>query len=280
MNADTIMNFTDLLRTAQRTQGSLLCVGLDPDPARFPDEVRRAPDPIVEFNRRIIDATSDLVCAYKINLAFYEGAGERGWQIVHRTLEAIPKGIVTIGDAKRGDIGNSSALYARALMEDFRFDACTVNPYMGTDSVLPFLTDPARGVFILAVTSNPGARDFQYLKVRGKPLYEHVIARARKWNARKNCGLVVGATRPAELKRVRAQVPDMPILLPGIGTQGGDLRAAVRHGCDRHGELAVINASRSVLYASAGGNFADAARTEALALRDAINRHRPSAGKG
>jgi orotidine-5'-phosphate decarboxylase len=229
---------------------------------------------VTDFNRRIIDATHDLVCAYKLNLAFYEAGGERGWRSLHETLRSIPGNIITIGDAKRGDIGNTAELYARSLFTELRFSACTVNPYMGTDSVEPILRDPDRGVFVLAVTSNPGAKDFQYLPVRGKPLYEHVIAKVRRWNTNQNCGLVVGATRPGELQRIRRAVPGMPILIPGIGAQGGDLRQAVRYGCTQRGTLALITVSRGVLYASAADDFANAARSAALKLRDEINRCR------
>jgi orotidine-5'-phosphate decarboxylase len=165
-------------------------------------------------------------------------------------------------------------MYARTLRVDLGFGACTVNPYMGSDSVTPFLSAPEHGVFVLAVTSNPGAKDFQYLKINDRPLYERVIAKARRWNVQGNCGLVVGATRPAELKRIRALVPQMPLLIPGIGAQGGDLRQAIRYGCTKAGDLAVINAGRSVLYASSGEDFADAARTSALQLRDEMNRYR------
>jgi orotidine-5'-phosphate decarboxylase len=268
------MNFTERLRKSQKEHNSLLCIGLDTDRSKLPRLLADHSDRVYEFNRRIIDATHDLVCAYKINLAFYEVMGEQGWHTVHRTLSAIPEGIVTIGDAKRGDIGNTSAMYARALSQDFGFTASTVNPYMGFDSVEPFLADSERGAFVLAVTSNPGARDFQYVRVAGRPLYERVIRKARSWNTNRNVGLVVGATRPREMQRIRALVPGMPFLIPGIGAQGGDLKAAVRYGCDRQGELAVINASRSVIFASTGADFAAAARAAALKLRDEINLHR------
>lgn len=267
------MNFSGLLASTQKTTNSLLCVGLDTDPARLPAAFR-GEDAVTDFNRRIIEATGDLVCAYKLNLAFYEAAGERGWSMLRRTLACIPETVITIGDAKRGDIGNSAAMYARALLTDLGFRATTVNPYMGFDSVEPFLRDPERGAFVLAVTSNPGAKDFQYLKVGTGRLYERVIRRVQSWNMNGNCGLVVGATRPAELRRIRAMVPDMPILIPGIGAQGGDLKSAVRNGCTRDGLLALINASRSILYASSGEDFADAARREAAKLRDDINRYR------
>ena len=268
------MNFTQRLRRIQRKANSLLCIGLDTDIAKVPESLFAYGDPVYEFNRRIIDATKDLVCAYKINLAFYETTGEHGWYAVHQTLARIPKEIVTIGDAKRGDIGNSSEMYARLLVDDYEFMATTVNPYMGEDSVKPFLKNSRQGAFILAVTSNPGAKDFQYLTVKGHPLYEQVIARTKKWNVKKNCGLVVGATRPKELQRIRRLVPDMPILIPGIGAQGGDLKSAVRYGCDKKGELAVINASRSIIYASRGDDFAVAARREAITLSNRINQIR------
>jgi orotidine-5'-phosphate decarboxylase len=269
-----IMNFTERLRDVQRNRTSLLCVGLDTDRGKLPASLRAHEDPIFEFNRRIIEATHDLVCAYKINLAFYEATGEHGWRTVHRTLSVIPKEIVTIGDAKRGDIGNSSAMYAQALAQDYGFTASTVNPYMGFDSVEPFLARPEQGAFILAVTSNPGARDFQYATIGGRPLYERVIKKARAWNRSKNIGLVVGATRPKEMHTIRRMVPDMPILIPGIGAQGGDLKAAVRYGCDRNGELGIINASRGVIFASSGDDFAEAARAAAVKLRDEINQYR------
>lgn len=265
------MNFYRKLRTIQKKNNSLLCIGLDTDINRIPEFLFEYGDPIYEFNRRIVDATRDIVCAYKINLAFYEVTGEHGWYTVHQTLARIPEEIVTIGDAKRGDIGNSSEAYAKLIVDDYEFAACTVNPYMGEDSVKPFAKNAHQGVFVLTLTSNPGAKDFQYLRVRGRPLYEHVIAHVKKWNRRKNYGFVVGATRPRELKRIRSLVNDMPLLLPGIGAQGGDLEASVRYGCDREGFMAVINASRSILYASNGEDFARAARAEAVRLRNAIN---------
>jgi orotidine-5'-phosphate decarboxylase len=266
--------FSARLESIQTARNSLLCVGLDTDIAKIPAHLRSSGDPVTEFNRRIIDATQDLACAYKLNLAFYEAAGERGLRSLHATLAAIPSEVITIGDAKRGDIGNTAELYARALFQEFNFSACTVNPYMGTDAVEPFLRDPQRGVFILALTSNPGAKDFQYLRVRERPLYEHVIRKVKQWDTRKNCGLVIGATRPKELQSIRRLVPEMPLLIPGIGAQGGDLRQAIRHGCSKRGTMALINASRSVLYASAGDDFATAARNAARSLRDEINRYR------
>ena len=265
------MSFSHKLRQVQQSANSLVCVGLDPDLTRMPKHLLRYGNPALEFNRQIIEKTHDLVCAYKLNLAFYEALGEPGWRTIKQTLECIPSHIVTIADGKRGDIGNTAAMYARSVYDELGFDACTVNPYMGFDSVEPFLRDENRCAFVLALTSNPGARDFEYLRVKGKPLYEHVIARVKKWNVKKNCGLVVGATRPKELRRIRALAPSMPILIPGIGTQGGDLVSAVRFGCDRSGRLALLNSSRDILYASDSEDSPWAAREAARRLRDNIN---------
>ena len=263
--------FYERIRSIQRKHNSLLCVGLDTDVSKIPGSLNSRKNSVVEFNRRIIEATQDLVCAYKLNLAFYEALGAACHAVVLHTLESIPADVLRIGDAKRGDIGNTAEMCAKAMFERLRFDAITLHPYMGSDSVEPFLRDEARGAFILALTSNAGAKDFQYLPVRGKPLYEHVVARSRKWNTRNNCGLVVGATRGKHLQRIREIEPRMPLLIPGIGAQGGDLRSAVQFGCDATGEMAIINASRSVIYASSGSDFADAARAAALSLRDTMN---------
>jgi orotidine-5'-phosphate decarboxylase len=270
------VTFYDRIRSAQRSRNSLLCVGLDTDPTKLPAALRHRRHGVLDFNRRMIDATCDVVCAYKINLAFYEALGDAGWSIIQQTVRHIPADILVIGDAKRGDIGNTATMYATSLLDQLQFQAVTVNPYMGKDSVEPFLRDEHTGAFILALTSNPGARDMQYLRV-GKgniPLYEHVIRLVRGWNIRKNCGLVVGATRPQQLRRIRAMTSDMPLLIPGVGAQGGDLTSAVRHGCDPTGGMAIINASRSVIYASSGNDFAGAARRAAHELRDSINRVR------
>jgi orotidine-5'-phosphate decarboxylase len=268
------MTFTQRLRKVQHKTQSLLCVGLDTDPALLPRGLSGMPDGVVSFNRAIIDATRDLVCAYKLNLAFYEAMGEYGWHAMRETLAYIGEGVLTIGDGKRGDIGNTADQYASALFDDLRFDAVTLNPYMGRDSVEPFLAYPGRGVFLLALTSNPGSKDFQRLKVGSKRLYERVVHAAAGWNMKKNIGLVVGATHPRELKHVRSLAPSMPLLIPGVGKQGGDLRSAIRYGCDAEGGLAVINVGRSVLYASQEANFAEAAREEAAMLRNEIEVYR------
>lgn len=268
------MKFLEKLQKVQRKNRSLLCVGLDTDPAKLPSHLGTSKGAIVQFNRSIIEATSDLVCAYKLNLAFYESLGERGWRILKETLSVIPQNVITIGDGKRGDIGNTAEQYARALYDDLGFDAATVNPYMGYDSVEPFIRSDRNCAFVLALTSNEGSNDFQRLNIGGRPLYERIVQAAVKWNTRKNLGLVVGATHPKELQPIRKLAPTLPILIPGIGKQGGDLESAVRFGAGKNGRLAIINASRSVLYASTGKDFATAARNEALQLRDQIQKYR------
>jgi orotidine-5'-phosphate decarboxylase len=268
------MKFISKLRRVQRKNKSLLCIGLDTDPAKLPRHLRKSKNAVVHFNQSIIEATSDLVCAYKLNLAFYEALGERGWLALRETLAAIPRSIITIGDGKRGDIGNTAEQYACALFDELQFDSATVNPYMGYDSVEPFIRSDERCAFVLALTSNEGSNDFQRLIFRGRPLYEKVVQAAVKWNAKENVGLVVGATHPKELQPIRALSPTMPILIPGIGKQGGDLESAVRFGCTADGDLAIINASRSILFASSGKDFAAAARNEALQLSNQIRNYR------
>ena len=264
------MSFTQRLREIQIKQNSLLCIGLDADPDKIPAHLRSMKNPVFEFNKQIIEATYDLVCAYKPNLAFYEAMGDSGLTTLRETLKLIPNSVITIGDGKRGDIGNTAEKYAKSLFDDLGFNSVTVNPYMGFDSVEPFLNNSENGVFILALTSNPGSKDFQRLRVGTKPLYEKVAQTVKKWNVNQNIGLVVGATHPKELQRIRKIVPDIPILIPGIGKQGGDLKSAIRYGCDKNGQLAVINASRSILYASSQKDFAEAARTEAKRLVEEI----------
>lgn len=266
------MNFIEKLTGATRKNKSLLCIGLDPDPELMPDSVG-----VLEFNQAIIDATSDLVCAYKPNLAFYEALGTEGLDALKGTVDYITGTgkIPVIADAKRGDIGNTAKAYARAIFSHFNFDATTVNPYLGFDSIEPFLHYHDKGVFILCRTSNPGAADFQSLRcqVEGghRPLFEVVALRASQWNTYGNIGLVVGATYPEELRLIRQSHPALPLLIPGIGAQGGDLALTIRYGVDARGEKAIINSSRQILYASRGKDFAAAARQAALTLRDEIN---------
>ncbi len=260
------MNFIDKLLNISRKNKTLLCIGLDPNPDLMPKV------DTLKFNTAIIDATSDLVCAYKPNLAFYEALGIEGLTILQKTIEHIPANIPIIGDAKRGDIGNTAKAYARALFSVFGFDAATVNPYLGFDSIEPFISYQDKGIFILCRTSNPSARDFQNLRCpTGLPLYEMVAHKAKEWNAHGNIGLVVGATYPEELKKIRSLCPQMCLLIPGIGTQGGDLALAVSYGIDAQGEKAIINVSRRILYASREEDFAQAARNTAEGIRKQIN---------
>lgn len=264
------MNFIDKLLAASRRNKSLLCIGLDTDPELIPETVS-----VFEFNREIIEATKDLVCAYKPNLGFYEAQGIEGLQALKRTVDYIPDSIPVIADAKRGDIGNTAKGYAKAIFELYQFDAVTVNPYLGLDAVEPFTSYSDKGVFILCRTSNPGAVDFQSLQCEvddaKHPLYEIVAVKAGELNTHGNVGLVVGATYPEELKTVRGIQPDMPFLIPGIGAQGGDLESTVHYGVDAKGEKAVISSSRQILYASREKDFAEAARKAALETREKIN---------
>ena len=257
-----------LLGAAQRNQ-SLLCIGLDPDPELMPIE------DVAEFNRAIVEATADLVCAYKPNLGFYEALGVPGLEALRRTLETIPSHIPVIGDAKRGDVHR---FYARGMFEVWGFDATTVNPYGGRDTVEPFLAYRDRGVLVWCRSSNPGARELQDLTVTppfggdARPLYEQVAMQASSWNDAGNVGLVVGATYPDELRRLREICSEMPILVPGVGAQQGALEKAVEYGVDGRGRNVIISSSRSVLYASRDPKgYVQAARQEAEKLRTGIN---------
>lgn len=268
------MKFVEKLLNVSRKNDSLVCVGLDTDLQKIPQHLLKEEDPGFAFNRKIIDSTSDLVCAYKPNMAFYEALGSRGWDALKKTCEYIPKEIPVIIDAKRGDIGNTAEMYARAVFEELKGDAVTVNAYMGKDAVAPFLEYEDKCAFVLCLTSNQGARDFQFLIVNKKPFYEIVAEKVLSWNEKGNCGLVVGATHPEQLRRVREIGPSLPLLIPGVGAQAGDIESTVKFGTDRNGELAIINSSRAILYASPGADFAQAARSAAERLRDLINSHR------
>jgi orotidine-5'-phosphate decarboxylase len=261
--------FRDKLIEASQRNQSLLCVGLDPDPALLRGT------PAVTFLQAIIEATQDIVCAYKPNLAFFEALGTGGMQTLMEALRGVPVHVPVIADAKRSDIASPSRFYAHALFEEYDFDATIVNPYLGGDSLEPFLEYADRGVFVLCRTSNPGAADIQSLRLSdGRPLFEAVAELANRWNTRGNVGLVVGATWPEELERIRGICPEMPILIPGVGAQGADVASALGAGLDAEGGGVIINSSRQVLYASSGDDFAEAARKVALALRDEINRQR------
>jgi len=267
------MPFQELLDERIAQADSLLCVGLDPQPEWLPAAVRQAEDPILAFNRAIVEATAPWACAFKPNIAFYEALGPAGLETLRRTIALIHErsAALVIVDAKRADIGNTSEAYARAIFDLLGGDAVTLNPYLGRDALEPFLKRPERGCFILCRTSNPGAGEFQDLPVGGRPLYQVVAERVRQWDEHGNCGLVVGATCPEELAQVRRLCPQMPLLVPGVGAQQGDLAQAVRAGVDARGGRLLINAARAILYASTGADFAEAAARAAQELRAAIN---------
>jgi orotidine-5'-phosphate decarboxylase len=252
-------------------KNSLVCVGLDLDKTKFPEFIRKSKNPLFEFNKQIIDATIDSVVAYKLNSAFYEVYGIEGWEAMHRTVEYIPEDIVAVADAKRGDIGNTSKLYARAFFDVLGFDAITINPYMGSDLVMPFLAEPEKGVFVLCLTSNEGAKDFQYIKSNKSCLYREIAQKVNSWNVNNNCGLVVGATKPSELKDLRTLAPELPLLIPGLGAQGGDVVSSVLNGTDGAGNMALFNSSRGIIYQSSGPDFAKAAARAAKDLCEKIN---------
>jgi orotidine-5'-phosphate decarboxylase len=272
------VNFIDKLSAAWTTNQSLLCVGLDPDVARLPASLHNEPDGIFTFCKAIIDATADLACAFKPQIAYFAALGaERQLEQVCAYLRAMYPHIPLILDAKRGDIGATAKQYAREAFDRYGADAVTVNPYMGFDSVEPYMEWTDRGAIVLCRTSNAGGSDLQFLNVDGKPLYQHVAALvAGQWNRNGQCALVVGATFPEELAQVRAIVGEMPLLVPGVGAQGGDVAATVRAGKSASGTGMMINSSRAILYAAAQGNedFAAAARRVALETRDAINLYR------
>ena len=270
--------FIHRLQGSWARNDSLVCVGLDPEIERFPERVAAHASPIFQFNKAIIDATADLVCAYKPQFAHYaayeaEDQLQRTIEYIHETYPDVP----VILDSKRGDVGNTAERYANEAFERYGADAVTVNPYLGGDSLEPFLKHADRGVIILCRTSNPGACDLQDLTVdaAGRRLY-HVVAdlAAQRWNTLGNCLLVVGATYPQELAEVRRIVGDMPLLVPGVGAQGGDVAAAVRSGQTATGTGLIISSSRGILYASRGEDFASAARTATERLRSQINEHR------
>jgi len=274
------MHFMTALADAWRQHDSLLCVGLDPDPARFPAHLKGRPDAIFEFCAGIVDATADLACCFKPQIAYFaaqraEAQLEALIDHIHDRHPAVP----VILDAKRGDIGSTAEQYAIEAFERYRADAITLSPYMGRDSVEPYFAYPDKGVILLCRTSNAGGSDLQFLNVAGGAGEERLFERvarlvAEEWNASGNCALVVGATFPTEIARVRELTGDMPLLVPGIGAQGGDIEATVKAGRSAAGTGLMISSSRAILYAGQGEDYADAARRAALATRDAINAHR------
>jgi orotidine-5'-phosphate decarboxylase len=268
--------FIGALYKAAARNNSLVCVGLDPEVEKLPAHLRELPQPIFEFNRRIVDATAEYACCYKPQFAHYAALGAEDQLLATiRYIHEKHPGLPVILDSKRGDIGSTAAKYAQESFERYGGDAATVNPYLGFDSIEPYLKWAGRGVIILCRTSNPGARDFQDLEAGGKRLYRHVAERvARDWNAGGQCMLVIGATYPQELAEIRAIVGDLPFLVPGVGAQGGDVAAAVRAGRTADGLGMVINSSRGIIYAGGGEGFADAARAATRTLRDEINQYR------
>ncbi|MCK4511010.1 orotidine-5'-phosphate decarboxylase [bacterium] len=255
----------------QSDNNSMICLGLDLDPRRIPTDYARTTKGMFEFAYRIIEATKDKVCAYKPNVAFYECLGADGLSLLRLIVDRIPDNIPVIMDGKRGDVGNTAARYAEAMFDELKADWVTLNPYMGYDSLRPFIERKDKGVFILCLTSNPGSRDFQMLIVDGKPVYQVVAEKVSYWNKDHNCGLVVGATVPEQLREIRSLAGDMPLLIPGVGAQGGSLEKAAAFGTADFTKTAVINVSRSVLYAGKDDDFADRARSELEKLNSIIN---------
>jgi len=270
------MHFMQSLQSAWTRNNSLVCVGLDPEPAKFPAHLKDRPDAVFDFCAAIVDATADLVCSYKPQIAHF--AALRAEDTLERLIAHIHAnhpGVPVILDAKRGDIGSTAQHYVTEAFERFKADAVTLNPYLGRDSAQPFLDRADKGVILLCHTSNPGAADLQDLDVGGKPLYQHVARLiAQEWNTNGNCALVTGATYPEQLAEVRALIGDVPLLVPGIGAQGGDVQAVVRNGRTAAGTGLMINSSRAILYAGNGEDFAVAARKATLDLRDSINHYR------
>jgi orotidine-5'-phosphate decarboxylase len=259
------MNRKELIQQI-KSKKSYLCVGLDSDITKIPQHLLLHEDPVFEFNKAIIDATKDLCVSYKINTAFYESNGLKGWQSMEKTLNYIPKDIFTIADAKRGDIGNTSTQYAKAFFEAMNFDSITVAPYMGKDSVKPFLDFENKWTIVLGLTSNEGAFDFQYLKNENQELFKTVIQKVASWGTDENLMFVIGATKTAQLKEVRDLIPNHFLLVPGVGAQGGSLEEVSKIGMNADIGL-LVNASRQIIFASNGEDFAEKAREEAMKLQ-------------
>ncbi|MFA7292109.1 MAG: orotidine-5'-phosphate decarboxylase [Rhodocyclaceae bacterium] len=270
------MTFIESLNAAWAKNNSLLCVGLDPDPTKFPTHLQGRPDGIFEFCKGIVDATADLVCCFKPQIAYFSARrAEEQLEALIAHIRVTYPDIPVILDAKRGDIGSTAEQYAVEAFERYGADAITANPYMGRDSIEPYLAYKDKGVILLCRTSNPGGSDLQFLDVGGMKLYERVARLvASEWNRTGQCALVVGATFPNEIARVRELTGDMPLLVPGIGAQGGDIEATVQAGRTANGTGLMINSSRAILYAGKGEDYAEAARKAALDTRDAINCYR------
>jgi orotidine-5'-phosphate decarboxylase len=265
------MNRAELFEQIRKKK-SYLCIGLDTDIEKIPHHLLKEADPVFEFNKQIIDATHEFCVAYKPNVAFYEALGPKGWESLQKTLDYIPKNIFTIADAKRGDIGNTSSLYAKAFFSQMNFDSLTVAPYMGEDSVKPFLKFEGKWVILLAHTSNPGSSDFQLIesKVTGRKLYEEVLFKSQQWGSADQLMYVVGATQSEKIASIRALVPEYFFLVPGIGAQGGDLELVSKFGMNKQCGL-LVNSARSIIYGSSDKDFAKSAGNEARKLRDEMS---------
>ena len=265
------MTFNEKFHTICQLKNSHVCVGLDVDLDKIPSFFKHSDDPLFEFSKAIIDATEEFTAAFKINTAFFEAYGVAGWQALAKIVNYLPSTVFKIADAKRADIGNTSRMYAKAFFKELSFDALTVNPYLGFDSIAPFIEEKEKGVFILCVTSNKGAIDFQHISDGNHSLFEKIAFKAIEWNTKNNCGLVVGATHPLELKRVRSITPGLPFLIPGIGAQGGDIAIAVKNALTQPSDGAIFNSSRGIIYSSKEKNFAEVAAQKTIELRDTIN---------
>lgn len=272
------MNFQQKLEKAIKKNKSLLCIGLDTDINKIPKQLLEKEDPVFEFNKTIIDNTNNLVCCYKLNIAYYSAEGLKGLESLIKTINYIHDKYIDIPvilDAKRADVGHTSEAYAREVFEQINTDSVTVNPYFGLDSVEPFLKYKDKGIIVLCRTSNPGAGDFQDLIIDGEPLYIKVAQKITEWNKKHgNCLMVVGATWPEEMKKIRKIAPNMFFLVPGIGTQGGDLENTLKNGLTKEKSGLIIHSARAIIYASSNKDFAEKARVKAKQLRDSINKYR------
>jgi len=265
------MNVKEKLNSASQSE-KYICVGLDTDPKKLPPHLSSNKNPVLEFNKNIIESTKDLAGAYKLNLAFYESEGVKGLQNLEETLSFIPDNVLTIADGKRGDIGNTSSLYARSIFEHFNFDSTTLNPFMGFDSLEPFIDYKSKLNFILVLTSNPGAVHFQKQEMKnGNYLYQEVLKKIHSWNKDKNCGIVFGATNISELKDNLELIDELPMLIPGVGAQGGSIKEVCKTIFNSNKNLFLINSSRGIIHRSLGEDFAEAARDELFSLNKAIS---------
>ncbi|MEO8447124.1 MAG: orotidine-5'-phosphate decarboxylase [bacterium] len=266
------MKYTTKLQSIIKKNNSNVVIGLDPDLNKLPAIFMKYKNPVAEFNKLIINSTKDIVAGYKPNMAFYECLAEQGIEAIRETVEAIPEDMITICDAKRGDMGNTAEMYARIYLDNYNFDSITLSPYMGEDSIAPFIKNESKGVYIIALTSNPGAKNFQYLMTNGKPLYEVVVEKCLEWNKLGNIGFVFGANHSSELKKFTESNPEVPLLIPGVGAQESDLDELLKN---LNTKNFVINSSRNIIYSASKDctetEFTESVRHAAIALNDNIN---------